>query len=987
MLVGIVLALSAGLSWLNRRTLAREALTGWLTARGIASEAEVYAVGPTTFAARLRIGDPGAPDFNAERVEVRYRARLSGLEIISVTLTKPVLRASLKGGRFSVGALDPIVTEMLRRPAPPKAPRFVVEGGRLLLGTEAGPVDLTADAVMADNRLVSLRASTAPMRLKRPGLDVAAGAGALTLVTRGGRMDLSLTAPIAVATASGKTGAVRLREARATLTAEAPYPDLARASLSGPLSGRVQLTAGRVESQGRSLDGVDMAAAFRGQVRGGVSDLALSGSATADLLARTGAAAGLASGRLRVTASAPDLRWTRRGGDEVAGTARIGADLDRVTAAALRLSALSLSAAGPVSVAQTKVTTDLMLTARGRGAWDGLGAPASADAPEMLALRRAARSFAFTAAAVKLQVDDGVAVGLPQPVRLVSDSGVAASLSGARGQPVVGPGGGAFQFTAVGGGLPRLDADVSRLTLSDDGAIAEGRVRVAGSFGVVRDADLDASGQLRIGGGDVSFAGARCAAVNVRRLEFGVNDIEALAGRLCAVRFRMQDAGWSLAARAEGLSAAAPFAQVRVDRGALDLTAGPGLGGLALKARIGQGRLSDSSPQPRFSPVTLGGDVTLGNFLWRADLSARQPGGGEIGRARLAHDMDLGVGFVVLDTGLLTFKSEGLQPGVLAPAAAALGSPVTGAVRFQGRFDWARDGASSQGSLSIPGLDFQSAAGAVTGLKGEVVFSSLAPLVAAPGQRLDIASIAGIVPITDLHARFELAENLLKIAGGEAVVGGGKVRVESLEYPLTAGAAMRGRLVFDGVQLHDLVEASPFGDKVELDARVSGRVGFEALGSKVRITGGELKAIQPGRISIDRAALTGVKAEGAVSGPAGVDKAVDEVIDPNVTFTDFAYQAMENLAFDTLTATLASRDDSRLGVLFHIVGKHDPPTRQRIRLSVLDLIQRRFLGRTLPLPSGTGVNLTLDTSLNLDDLLADYAEYQRARAGSATVQP
>ncbi|MDN8848795.1 hypothetical protein Q0M30_18350, partial [Staphylococcus aureus] len=76
---------------------------------------------------------------------------------------------------------------------------------------------------------------------------------------------------------------------------------------------------------------------------------------------------------------------------------------------------------------------------------------------------------------------------------------------------------------------------------------------------------------------------------------------------------------------------------------------------------------------------------------------------------------------------------------------------------------------------------------------------------------------------------------------------------------------------------------------------------------------------------------------------------------PNDTFTDFAYQAMENLAFDTLELTLASREDGRLGLLFHIVGRHDPPQKQQIRLSILDLIQQKFLGRKLPLPSGTGV--------------------------------
>ena len=312
----------------------------------------------------------------------------------------------------------------------------------------------------------------------------------------------------------------------------------------------------------------------------------------------------------------------------------------------------------------------------------------------------------------------------------------------------------------------------------------------------------------------------------------------------------------------------------------------------------------------------------------------------------------------------------------MSPLVAAIGSPALGSARFQGRFEWARQGAGSQGVLTVPGLDFQSAAGAVTGLRGEILFTSLAPLVAAPGQELVIDRVESVLSFTALRARFGLADNLLKIAGGEATVGGGKIRVESLEYPLMPDAPTRGILIFEGVQLHDLVEASPFGDKMELDARVSGRMAFETRDGRLRITGGELKADQPGRISIDRTALTGVQADGAA--PA--------VATANDTFTDFAYQAMENLAFDKLDATLASRPDGRLGVLFHIVGRHDPPQKQRIRLSIMDIIQKRFIGRKLPLPSGTGVNLTLDTSLNLDDLLADYAEYRNLH-GSGPVQP
>jgi hypothetical protein len=44
------------------------------------------------------------------------------------------------------------------------------------------------------------------------------------------------------------------------------------------------------------------------------------------------------------------------------------------------------------------------------------------------------------------------------------------------------------------------------------------------------------------------------------------------------------------------------------------------------------------------------------------------------------------------------------------------------------------------------------------------------------------------------------------------------------------------------------------------------------------------------------------------------------------------------------------------------------------------------MNRQLPLPSGTPIDLTLDTTLNLDDLLADYGDLTRLRS-SPPVQP
>ena len=102
---------------------------------------------------------------------------------------------------------------------------------------------------------------------------------------------------------------------------------------------------------------------------------------------------------------------------------------------------------------------------------------------------------------------------------------------------------------------------------------------------------------------------------------------------------------------------------------------------------------------------------------------------------------------------------------------------------------------------------------------------------------------------------------------------------------------------------------------------------------------------------------------------------------------DLAYQAMENLSFDQLSADVNSLDGGRLAVLFHIRGRHDPPKRQELRLTIGELISRQFLNRKLPLPSNTQIDLTLDTTLNANQLISDLLAVNRARQGQQEATP
>ena len=931
-----------------RKMIAREALTGWLRSHGVAAQSQVQDIGLGGVAGRVQIGPASAPDFVAGDASIGWGLERFSLRVRTVTLQKPVLRARWHAGMLTVGSLDPLIADLLKRPPTPNqpSPRVTIRGGLLLLATDYGPVRMTVDAVVDDGKLVSLAATTAPTRLHLPGLDADLGAVGLSALTRAGRVAVGVDAPATRLAAAGATGAgVHLR-----LNGELPYPDLKARRLDGPVRFSFQAGAGDLSFGGATLHRATANGNFDGESAGPFDALAFAGPAEGVLGATEGRSGAAEAAALRITATTRDLSWSRAQG----------------------------------------FSASILAAATGQGRWTGLGPPRAGDAAQVAAIKRAARSLQVSAPAVALVVRPGVTtVSLPQPVSIRPASGGLLVLRGRAGAPAYSPAGGGFALSVRGGGLPSLEADVRKLSLANGELIAAGTARAAFSIAPAEGAAVSLVGRLRVAAGQAWVGLDHCALVSVRRLVFGANTIEVLAGQVCPSGEPLLVAGaggWRFAARVAGVAATVPFLQVRVAEATGQVSARQQGAGMTVAASIDGARVIDASPQTRFYPLRLRGTAGLSRDRWVADFAVVTPAGASLAALSIQHDLRSGRGGLAIDTGQLRFADGGLQASQLSPLVQAVGSPVEGSARFAGQFDWTAQGASSHGVLTLPGLDFQSPAGRVSGLKGTIALASLAPLSAAPGQTLSADSLAAIVPVTHVTAGVGLDAQALTITGGVASVGGGTVRVRSLRIPFAAEAPMTGLLDFEGVQLHDLVEASPFGDRVDLDARVSGGVPFESQAGRVRISGAELHAIQPGRLSIQRQALTGVAASGSVSTPGVAAAPVVKPVPPTDTFTDFAYQAMENLAFDKLDAAVASRADGRLGILAHIVGRHDPPQRQEIRLSLFDLIGRKFLNRPLPLPSNTGVDLTLDTTLNLDDLLADYADYQRLR-NSHAVQP
>ena len=1022
-----VLLVLLALAYLNRRIAAREVLVGWLERQGVSAEVEVERIELDGFVGRIRIGDPRNPDVVVERVEVDYAVGAPwsreglGVTPSRIRLLRPVVRASWREGELSLGSLDPLVERFTGRPPRPdsRAPLVIVEQGRLRLDTEYGPVEARGDARMEDGKLMRLVARMPAAALKSGSTEAHGLSGDVDLTTRGDRIALRLNA---AATGFGAKGAGG-DGARLSLSGDLPYPDLKGRRGDGRAVIEAALEADRLSVGGTRMTEAAVRTRFDGATSGWLEAFRLAGRTTTTLTAdEIGGTALQARGadiriegdaELRRASEGP-LRWSVRGpmrlrsarlstsgvsmdgfdarsgalavggrGAALEATGRLEAETDRFVFGDLRLSqARSGFDLDLVQDGGLRLTAAGGLSARD-GAWPLFGAPEPKDLPDLREMKRALGSFALSVPRWAVQVGRaGVSVSLNQNATLRPANGGVLTVQPAR-TPVYQArpgrlGGGALTVAATRGrGLPQMRADVPSWRLTPNGFEAEVDARAALDFDLARGLTVETRGRLANAAGRLTYAPQGCSAFTLERLELGENDVTAVAGNLCPDArplLAAQNGRWRVVGGFAQVRGQAPFLGMGFEEATGGVTVDGARAGLSVDADVRSARVEDAMTPRRFNPLSATGSARLRSERWTGGFELAS-GPHSIGRLTFQHDGATRTGGLEISAPELAFAENGLQPQMLTPLLDAfVQSPVTGSVRFDGRFGWTdtpEEGTSS-GRLVIPNLDFTSPAGPVKGLTGEIDFTSLAPLITAPNQRLRVASLDAGADITDLDLTFGLDETAVTVAGARVAAGGGVISVEPLSIPLDPTKPFSGVIVLERVQLGEVVSDAGLDDKVELDAVVSGRLPFVSdPKAGVRITGGSLQAVQPGRLSIQREVLSDVSAGGAG----------DDV--PPGTVEDLAYQAMENLAFDMLTAEVNSLDGGRASVVFHIKGRHDPPQRQELRLTLRDLITRDFLKRQLPLPSDTGIDLTLDTTLNLNQLVSDILALNRARAGQS----
>ena len=1020
-------------AYAGRREISRELALAWLNDKGIEASLDLEDLDATGFAGSIRLGPKSAPVFSAERIEVAYDLSTpwtagsgSGdrfaLNTRAVRLVRPRLNARVDQNGLNFGALQPLIDAALKSPSEPTTPgpAVLIEDARVLLVTPGGSARLTGDASLDDGQLLRFDGRLAPLRYATKDLSFETDGVLVKARKRGDRLTLDVVLDLKALS----VGQLDLTEAAGTLQADLTYPDLKKLSMVGPAEVRLALKARGAEVESASLGGLEANLNVSGLLSGDFKRGGLTGKATlhtraerltAQALDSREVVADLDLSRLALSydpagaSGSAVTRLTTTAERAVAGAAALSRSSVEIRSSSLTMISNSQrsSISGPLTVALGGgrvavggvVLSSLAADGKGRfsAGTDGLslaldgyadadGAMTGPDAQRVtlalpnpayaLAASRALSSFVLSAPALHLGVTGGqTTLSLPHPITVVTTTGAKATLS-ALGGPLVATRGdtadGRLVLALGGGGLPDITLKAPNWRSDPSGLSSD--VIVAGTIDVPPFIGVSGTlaGRAQLAGEALTLRLNGCTPMTAKAIAMGEPPISDVKFDLCptAAPLVLASGGiWRASTDIKDGQALVNVAQARLE-GVKAGFVGGGRGFDVAQIKVTGGRIVEASTEgKRFETIAATGEVDLARGQWTGGLNATTLDGHPLGKVTIRHDVASGRGQADIDASRLTFAKGGLQPLGLTPLA-AVARDAEGPAAFTGRFAWADDVMTSEGRISTPGLDFKSPLGQVHKLKGEVVFDSLAPLTSPAGQTLTLDSVDAIVPIQGVTASFGLGAEAMHLQSAAFEASKGRITIEPLDVPLDGKGAIKGVINIAGLDLGQLVSGSSLAEKVKVEAVVDGRLPFEYSPAGFKFFDGKVYATGPGRLSIAREALSGVDA-----GQGGVDPNDPLTVKkdaPVNAIQDFAYQAMENLHFDTLEAGVNSTDKGRLGVLFHIKGEHDPKVVEKAKIGLMELLNGSAFQRRIPLPAKTPVDLTLDTSLNFDELLAAW---------------
>ncbi|HVZ68987.1 MAG TPA: YdbH domain-containing protein [Rhizomicrobium sp.] len=977
--IGAILAVAfCALVYVTRTFVFARLAEIYLLARGVPSSISIGRLDWGGLDASVRLGARRTPDLAIGNLHAEFSGDWIP-RLVSLTLQRPTLRVAFDGEKLSFGTLQRLVDSFLA-PATPQISakvegqspgmRIVLDDARVLAFTPAGVLSISGGGAIAGGRIEQFAGKIGRANLRSSGMALLLSGGNFSARDDGSGLMLH----VGVRGRRLYYSNVRVGDVQAAFDIHGL--DWGGASYS-MTSASALLRAGAVKAQSFSIARADIRAGFgawraagpaaSGSVRAAAR---LTGMRTEKADAET-VVLGLQSQALKL--EKPASIWRLSG--PVAETAEISAGRYRFRSAALSIPWLVSQAKGEMSVGD-RFTGSLTVSVRA-----GLSMPRNEarrfarTVPVAGGDARTVRAIASAFAGMTLDAPEiyagksaaSLIVALPAPVALSSSSGARAKFAQSGDVFVLrdphGGMSGGIAAALSGGGLPAVNLWLPHYTARRDksGLTFQSAASLSArlSLGAFKDARIAARGNLSQSQGRMAFAADGCIGLGlgayVSREKPLLGDLRTA---LCPMAQKpllvTEKEGWKLGGTLRNFSArlsqAETLAKGRESRIEISGDAKGLENGFVRSADI---RLTDARAKPRFAPLFASGALTLAKGKWAGTIGLTAA---KTKRALAAvavrHDMRTGAGEAQIVSDL-AFAPDGMQPGEISPLLATL-TQARGAAQFAGRVVWTKDDMTSGGTLIVADSDFIGPMGTFRRAAAHIVFTSLAPLETASSQSFSAQKIDWHVPFSDLLLRFRLARDAFRLESFDAAAAQGHVALAPMTVRLESGAQTEGTLKLDNVNLSALIAASNLSDKISLDAPVKGAIPFRYGPSGFRVRDGYFVSTGPSRLSIRRTVWTGGKAEetGAIR--------------------DFAYQALENLAIDDLDAKLNSLPAGRLGVVFHIKGRNDPAIAQETRISLISLIRGHAFDKPVPLPKGTPVDLTLDTSLNFDELLDAY---------------
>jgi hypothetical protein len=890
-----LLALGLGGLWLMREPLADRIIAGQITSLGLPATYQIESISPARQVLRdVVIGDPAHPDLTIERAVIEIEPAL-GMPVVSrITLIRPRLVGSYRGGKPSFGSLDKLLfTGSTKKFHLPELDLVLVDGRvRLdsdygLIGIKAagqGPLrggfagTLAADApqISAGNckgsaaslsGKISVTAEhprfTGPLRLGQ----LACAKQGLALADAGLQLDarvdsafdgIEATADLRAGTLAWQgrkiealAGQSNFTLRRAELTARYSLRgttihgevDAAKLSLEGVLRGHDSFA--RLESEGtlsasgmRPGSGLDAVLLQAQRSTEGTFAAPMLGNVRASLLREGRNSQFLANYVLRMTGEAANLivpRGELRGdnGQALVALSRFG---------------LSITDAGSPRFSGNFIT-------------GGAGIPHITGRIE----RRSHGS-----AIAHLRMDEYRAAGgrlaIPQLIVVQTGNG-ALGFSGAARMSGVLPGGAAenllipidgnwssaqglavwrncvpIQFDRLA--YANLTLEKRSITLCPGHHEAMLRIDRNGARFAAGSPLLNLSGRLgnspiRINSGPVGFAIPGTLAA--KRLDISLGPIAN------AARFRIEDLSAKIGKDITGRFAGT---DVKLATVPLDILAANGAWRYAdgrLTISGGAFRLEDRQIDKRFQPlIARDAALTLFDSRIAANAILCEPNSDrEVTRVAIGHDLGTGIGHADLVVAGVEFD-RALQPDTLTRLALGVIANARGVVRGSGRIDWSDAKTTSTGRFTTDNMDFAAAFGPVKGTSGTVVFTDLLGLVTAPDQRLKIASINPGIEVNDGQLSFALKpDGVLDINGANWPFLDGTLTLAPTRMVLGASEVRRYLLSVEGMNAAKFVarmELSNISASGVFDGNLP--LVFDENGG--RIVGGYLTSRAPG---------------------------------------------------------------------------------------------------------------------------------------------